>query len=159
MNYRLFEPDDFDELYEIEEVCFQPPLRFSRRYMHQLIASPSAAIWIAESHGHLSGFGIVEWSEQAVGIFAYIQTIEVAPQDRGRGIGSELMRRLEGSANAEGAVAIWLHVDETNAPAIQLYRSHGYQHTGRTENYYTRGRAAEIYIKHLKPGYIETPHR
>jgi len=159
MNYRLFEPDDFDELYEIEEVCFQPPLRFSRRYMHQLIASPSAAIWIAESHGHLSGFGIVEWSEQAVGIFAYIQTIEVAPQERGRGIGSELMRRLEGSANAEGAVAIWLHVDETNAAAIQLYRSHGYQHTGRTENYYTRGRAAEIYIKHLKPDHIEAPHR
>ena len=30
MNYRLFEPDDFDELYAIEEMCFQPPLRFSR---------------------------------------------------------------------------------------------------------------------------------
>jgi ribosomal protein S18 acetylase RimI-like enzyme len=151
MNYRLFEPEDFDELYEIEEVCFQPPLRFSRRYMRQLIASPNAATWIAESNEHLSGFGIVDWSEQSVGVFAYIQTIEIAPHYRGHGIGSELMRRLEGSANAEGAVAIWLHVDETNTAAIQLYRAHGYQHTGRTENYYTRGRAADIYIKHLKP--------
>jgi len=151
MNYRLFEPEDFDELYEIEEVCFQPPLRFSRRYMRQLIVSPNAATWIAESNGHLSGFGIVDWSEQNVGVFAYIQTIEIAPQYRGRGIGSELMRRMDGSANAEGAVAIWLHVDETNTAAIQLYKAHGYQHTGRTENYYARGRAAEIYIKHLKP--------
>ena len=68
---------------------------------------------------------------------------------RCRGVGAEFLRRIEGSANAEGAVEIWLHVDEANASAIRLYESFGYSNAGRAEHYYARGRAAKIYIKHL----------
>ena len=100
MNYRLFQPDDFHDLYAIEELCFQPPQRFTRRYMRQLIASHDAATWIAEVNGHMAGFAIVEWAQQITGIVAYIATLEVLPEQRGRGIGAELLRRLEGSANA-----------------------------------------------------------
>lgn len=151
MKYRLFESEDFDDLFAIEEVCFQPPHRFARSYMRQLVEWPDTATWVAEEDGQLAGFAIVEWSQQVGGLAAYIQTIEVLPQQRGRGAGAELMRRLEGSANAEGAAEIWLHVDETNMAAIRLYCAHGYVNAGRTENYYARGRAAEIYIKRLKP--------
>src|SRR6266581_6329997 len=109
MKYRLFEPEEFDDLYAIEELCFQPPHRFARSYMRQLVGGPDTATWVAEEDGQLAGFAIVEWSQQVVGIGAYIQTIEVLPLQRGRGTGGELMRRLEGSAFAEGAVEIWLH--------------------------------------------------
>lgn len=150
MHYRLFEPDDFDDLYAIEEICFQPPERFSRRYLRQLTGSADAATWIAaEPNGKMAGFTILEWAPQNSGVVAYIETIEVLPEFRGRGIAAELMRRLEGSANAERAVSIWLHVDAENASAIRLYERLGYQNTGRADHYYNRNRAAAIYAKSL----------
>jgi ribosomal protein S18 acetylase RimI-like enzyme len=147
---RFFNAEDFDDLFAIEEVCFQPPFRFARRYMRQLVESPNAATWIAELNGQMAGFAIVEWSQQANGVHAYITTIEVLPGLHGKGIGNELLRRVEGSAHAEGAIEIWLHVDAENAPAIRLYKTSGYRNAGRTENYYARGRAAEVYMKALR---------
>lgn len=150
MEYRLFERDDFSDLYTIEEVCFQPPQRFSRPYMRNLIASPDTATWIAEEKGRMAGFGIVEWSQQITGTVAYIATIEVLPEQRGCGVGAELMRRLEGSANAEQAVFIWLHVDMENDPAMRLYERRGFHNSGRADHYYARNRPAAIYAKSLQ---------
>jgi ribosomal protein S18 acetylase RimI-like enzyme len=149
MHYRLFEPADFHDLYAIEEVCFQHPQRFTRRYMRQLIASPNSATWIAEQNTKLTGFAILEWAQQISGVVAYIATIEVLPEFRAQGIGAELLRRLEGSANAERAIAMWLHVDMENASAIRLYERLGYQNSGRAEHFYARNRPAAIYVKHL----------
>jgi ribosomal protein S18 acetylase RimI-like enzyme len=149
MNYRLFQREDFHDLYAIEEICFQPPQRFARRYMRQLIASPDVATWIAEHNDHMAGFAIVEWAQQISGIAAYIATIEVLPTQRCRGIGAELLRRLEGSANAERAVQISLHVDMENIAAIRLYERCGYRSSGRADHYYARNRPAAIYLKHL----------
>lgn len=150
MYYRLFERDDFDDLFSIEEICFQPPERFSRRYMRELTNALDAATWIAtEPSGSMAGFAIVEWVQQTSGTVAYIATIEVLPAFRGRGIGAELMRRLEGSANAERAILIWLHVDSENAPAMRLYERLGYENWGRADHYYARNRPADIYAKDL----------
>jgi ribosomal protein S18 acetylase RimI-like enzyme len=140
-------PQDFDTLYALEVLCFEHPERFSRRYMRQLVSRSNAATWIAEEDGRMAGFAIVEWAERKNGVTAYIQTIEVAPGVRGRGIGRELLGRIEGSARETGAALIWLHVMEANASAIRLYESHGYRCEGREENYYPRGRAALIYKK------------
>ena len=149
MTYRLYQRDDFDDIYAIEEVCFQPPQRFSRRYMRQLIGSPDAATWVAEQDTRMAGFAIVEWAQQVTGVLAYIATIEVLPQHRGRRIGAELLRRIEGSANAERAIQVWLHVDIENTAAIQLYERAGYCNNGRADHYYARNRPAAIYMKTL----------
>lgn len=149
MLYRPYKPEDFAALYAIEERCFQPPLSFSRRTMRQLVNSPHAATWIAEDDGRMAGFAIVEWAEDAGRLIAYIQTIEVAPEQLRQGIGGELLRRMEGSARLAGAQAIWLHVDAANAGAIHLYEANGYRGEGREENYYARDRAALIYAKPL----------
>jgi [ribosomal protein S18]-alanine N-acetyltransferase len=150
MHYRLFEPADFDDLYAIEEVCFQHPQRFTRRYMRQLIVSPDSATWIAEQNDTVVGFAILEWSQQISGVLAYIATIEVLPAFRKQGIAAELLRRLEGSANAERAIAISLHVDTENDSAIRLYERLGYCNSGRAEHYYARHRPAAIYVKQLE---------
>ena len=152
MIYRPYRPEDFAALYAIEEACFQPPLRFSRIYMRRLTGSADAATWIAEEEGGaMAGFAIVEWSGEAV-VSAYIQTIEVAPAKRRLGVGAELMRRVEQSAQKAGAKAIWLHVDAENAGAIRLYEAHGYRREGKEANYYPRGREALIYAKSLARG-------
>jgi ribosomal protein S18 acetylase RimI-like enzyme len=149
VEYRLFTPADFPALYAVEELCFEPSFRFSRPYMRQLIESPGSATWIAEEDTELIGFSIVEWPAGQSESGAYIQTLEVHPVFRGRGIGAELLGRAEDSARAAGAQTIALHVDVENAPAIRLYEGHGYARQGREEHYYARHRAAYVYEKPL----------
>ena len=146
---RPYTSEDFAPLYAIEELCFQPPLRFGRGEMRRLIQSRNAATWIAEQDGLICGFAIVEWMREKSEIVAYIQTIEVAPGRRCHGIGGELLRRVEGSARAAGARQIWLHVDAENAAAIRLYEANGYRIEGTRENYYPLGGAALICLKVL----------
>ncbi len=148
--YRLYTPVDFPALYAIEEACFQPPFRFGRRYMRRLADDPDTITWIAEEDGSMAGFSIANVSKEGGERFAYIQTLEVLPTMRGRGVGGELLRRVEGSARGKAAGAIWLHVDAQNAGAIRLYEAHGYGCEGRKENYYAQGRAALIYRKRLE---------
>ena len=152
MHFRLYEPGDFARLYAIEEISFQPPLRFGRGVMRELVDSAVTATWIAEEDGATMGFGIVEWTKEPDHVEAYIPTIEVLPEHRRLGIGAELLRRLEASAVNARAVLIWLHVDEANDAAIRLYCAAGYQRSGRHEHYYARYRAAEIYMKVLESG-------
>ena len=146
---RLYQPGDFAALYAVEEACFQPPLRFGRRFMRQLVDNPDAATWIAEQDGRMAGFAIVEWMLDKDATVAYIQTIEVAADERRQGVGGELLRRVEDSARAAGAGAIWLHVDAENAGAIRLYENHGYARLGREEHYYARSRPALILSKRI----------
>ena len=68
MIYRLYIPEDFDRLYALEEACFDPPGRFSRRYMRLLVQRAHAATWIAEEAGQLAGFAIVDWVEGKCGV-------------------------------------------------------------------------------------------
>ena len=149
MQYRLYAPDDFAALYAIEEVCFQPPLRFDRNYMWRLVHSRSTATWIAEENGRMAGFAIVEGVRKSIGAAAYILTIEVLPEFRHRGVGSELLRCVEDSARVANSATLGLHVDATNAGAIRLYEAHGFRCEGREEKFYPLGRAALIYRKEL----------
>jgi len=149
--YRLYTPADFPALYAIEEICFQPPFRFPRRYMRHLADSLNTITWIAEDDGQIAGFAIADCGRENEGVIAYIQTIEVLPEMRSRGIGNQLLRRVEESARDKEGRVIWLHVDSQNAGAIRLYESHGYTCEGRKENYYPHGRAALIYSKPLHP--------
>jgi len=147
--YRPYTPDDFDRLYALEEVCFEPPFRFGRRMMRAFVEHPCSAAWIAEESGRMAGFAIVGWSERGGESRAYIQTIEVAPEARRRGVGRELMRHIEESAQDAGGRSIWLHVEAGNAGAIKLYETQGYSCQGRKENFYPLGHAALIYSKKL----------
>lgn len=147
---RPYTAADFLALYAIEEVCFQPPIRYSRLYLQRLIASPRSATWVAEEDSQIAGFTVVEWfDEPDAGRIAYIQTIEVDPEFRRRGIAAELLRRAEASAQTAGARLLWLHVESTNEAAIGLYRAHGFTRLGSEPHYYARGRNADVYSKTL----------
>jgi ribosomal-protein-alanine N-acetyltransferase len=154
MNYRLYQPADFTALYAVEELCFDAPFRFSRALMRKLVANPNSATWIAEEDiaeesKELAGFAIVDWATVPKGTVAYIQTIEVNPASRRKGIASELLQLSEVSALVVGATAIWLHVDVENSAAMHLYEGRGYARKGREEHFYARNRAAFIYAKSL----------
>ena len=112
MLYRLYLPADFPQLYAIEQLCFQPPFAFpaptcanSSQIPTPLPGSPKlpAESTSAEEDQQMTGFAIVDWAQHQTQTAAYIQTIEVAPAHRKRGIATELLRRVETSAIAAGA--------------------------------------------------------
>jgi ribosomal-protein-alanine N-acetyltransferase len=79
---------------------------------------------------------------------AEILSVAVANARRGRGLARSLlnlhMRRLAGL----GARAIFLEVDEHNAPAIRLYERAGFHEISRRPNYYpgAGGKAAAALV-------------
>lgn len=164
MLYRPYSLEDFDRIYAIEERCFEPPFRFDRGFMRQLINRKNAAAWIAEEDGCPQGFAIVHWSKPSQGtpsdnssslesedkLAAYIETIEVTPEARAQGAGRQLLDHVEDSARQAGSVLIWLHVEAENEAAIRLYQTQGYSCKGRQDDYYPLGHAALIYVKRLK---------
>lgn len=152
MNFRLYAPGDFEQLYAIEQRCFLPELRFSRRYMRQVIRSPHTVTWIAEEDCLLTGFAIVAWTSTNNGVTAYLETIEVLTAFRGQGVGRGLLRNIEASAVAAAARILWLHVNIANQDAIRLYQAQGYCCEGVQEDYYPDGNAALIYRKPLSNG-------
>lgn len=149
MQYRLYSPEDFEDLYAVEQVCFQPPFRFGRGYMHRLVRRTATATWLAEEGGRMAGFAIVEMAKSAGEMAGYIVTLEVLPEFRRRGAGRELLRLVEQSARDAHVRTLWLHVDVTNSGAIRLYEAHGFHGEGRVENFYAARRAALVYKKKL----------
>lgn len=115
--------------------------------MRQLVSNTHGVTWLAEESGTLVGFAIMDWGPLPARGNAYIETLEVLPSQRGKGIGGELLRRLEDSARAVLASAIWLHVDSTNHSAIRLYDAHGFRREGIEPQYYAAERDAFVYQK------------
>jgi ribosomal-protein-alanine N-acetyltransferase len=70
---------------------------------------------------------------------AEILTIAVARARRGAGIGRQLMDAVLRELHAARAEALFLEVDETNAPAIALYRRLGFRQVGNRPDYYKHG--------------------
>jgi ribosomal-protein-alanine N-acetyltransferase len=67
---------------------------------------------------------------------AEILSVAVTKARRGRGLARDLLqlhlRRLAG----DGVRTVFLEVDETNVPAIRLYRRAGFRDVGKRPNYY-----------------------
>lgn len=60
-----------------------------------------------------------------------LYNLAVAPQARGRGLGSQLLREVIASARAAGHRRVELDVDCENGSAIEFYRAHGFKVTAR----------------------------
>jgi [ribosomal protein S18]-alanine N-acetyltransferase len=102
------------------------------------------------AHRALSGRTMIGFilSRMAAGE-AEILSIAIAPRQRGRGLARPLLdlhlRRLAG----RGARAVFLEVDEHNAPARALYRRAGFYDVGRRKSYYQSGASALVLRRDL----------
>ncbi|MET0598593.1 MAG: GNAT family N-acetyltransferase [Mesorhizobium sp.] len=70
---------------------------------------------------------------------AEILTVAVARSHRRRGLGRQLMDAVLRRLHALRAEALFLEVDETNQPAIALYRRLGFREVGKRPSYYDAG--------------------
>jgi ribosomal-protein-alanine N-acetyltransferase len=112
---------------------------------HRLIADRSVVTHRATVGRTLIGFIL---SRITAGE-AEILSVAIAPARRGRGFARPLLdlhlRRLAGL----GARAVFLEVDEHNAPACRLYRRAGFHQVGRRKGYYDGGTAALVLRRDL----------
>lgn len=147
MHLRPYNPNDFEGLYRVEERCFDVPLRFDRDYMLELLSRKGSIAFVVEEQSAIVAFAIASMHRKADRKFAYIETLEVLEEFRGRGVAGKLLAQLEASARGSLASIVILHVDRLNERAIRLYEGHGYSKVDEQENFYPNGNAAFVYRK------------
>lgn len=96
------------------------------------VGQPSSRYVIAETDGKPVGFGVIHFQGDAMWQrpeqVPVVMDLYVAPNLRGRGIGSRVLRVLEQSARERGFSAVFLQVQaDANPKAVGLYRKLGYQ--------------------------------
>ena len=158
MELRGFRPSDLDALVALDDVCFDPPFRFSRSAMRSFVQARNARVTIAEAtDGSLAGFCVLHLQHAKPDVVGYIVTLDVAAEYRRRGLAGELMDRAEAEALEAGCSAVALHVFTGNATAIRFYERRGYVFSHRAAAFYARGVDALVYHKELPPISVGQP--
>jgi ribosomal protein S18 acetylase RimI-like enzyme len=95
------------------------------------------------------GFGAVvneKWNTTAE-----IEWIVLVPDYRGKGLGKNLIRKMEEYALDNGARKIFVDTGEDSEKAKNFYFQNGYIQEGRLSDYYADHRHAVVLSKRLKP--------
>jgi ribosomal protein S18 acetylase RimI-like enzyme len=94
---------------------------------------PFARSWIVREDGQPIGYLILTlgYSVEYGGRDGFIDDLYLVPAARGRGVGGKLLEFALASAAALGIKTLHLEVEPGNQPAARLYRSAGFEETGR----------------------------
>ena len=115
----------------LERECFSAP--WSEAMLTEVLFDPQASFIVAEAEdGGVLGYAGL----QVVLDEGYIDNVAVEPAARRHGVADELLGVFCRFA-AENLAFLTLEVRASNAPAIALYRKHGFEEAGRRKNYYT----------------------
>lgn len=141
-----------DELYCLDQICFPPEIAYSRAELQHFLLHPRCSCWIAEQAGEvLAGFIIVERSTRRGRSTGHVVTLDVEPDHRRGGVGTELMRIAEEQMRQKGIAVMSLEVAENNAAARHFYNNLGFVTMGRIANYYGGRVNAEVMEKLIRP--------
>jgi ribosomal protein S18 acetylase RimI-like enzyme len=135
---------DLNALRHLEKVCF-PHDAWPLWDLVGVLTLPNVVRLRAVAGGQLIGFiaGDVRPAES----IAWIATLGVLPEYRGRGIGRGLLQACEQRLDVR---RVQLNVRTTNQSAIQLYQTSGYERSGLWPAYYQDGEDALIMAKDLR---------
>jgi GNAT superfamily N-acetyltransferase len=123
----------------------------------------AAYILVADWNGRAIGVAVVHvaarddmgWDPDGetvsflTGTNAYLENIEVCGEMRRKGVGTRLLREVEGEARRRGKERLWLHTDEANAGAHRFYERNGWTHHTTVEPAWKQARPTRIYVKEL----------
>lgn len=135
---------DLGQVTAIEKVSFATP--WSERTFRNLLRRPDAVLLSAVyEEDRVAGYAAM-W---LVGREAELGDLAVAPTDRRRGIGGELVDAVLAEARIRGVVRIFLEVREGNRSAQGLYRSRGFEIIGRRRGYYAGPKEDALVMRRL----------
>jgi len=118
---------------------------WSSSHYHRALADPKYLVLVAERGTQLFGFLVasiatLEWE---------LENIAVAPTERRRGIGSELMNSLIARAQKQGASEIRQEIRASNLAAQRLWQAIGFEQEGRRNGYYREPAEDALLFKYL----------
>jgi [ribosomal protein S18]-alanine N-acetyltransferase len=149
-NLRSYAPADFETLYEIDQVCYESEIAYSRRELRNYLRFPGADCVVAEAEPKtkrgkppVAGFCITAHEDD----WGYIITIDVLQPYRRLGAGTLLLTEAERRLAANGAKEAGLDTAVNNAAAIAFWQKHGYRIRGTRKGYYPGGLDAYAMVK------------
>ena len=121
---------DLDAVLAIEAASYPHP--WSREHFLHELASPHSFPVVLSDNGTVAGYLclMVLFEE------AQVLNVAVAPQQRGRGVGRQLMEYAVSEGRQRGAEFLSLEVRASNRAAIALYDKLGFTRTGIRPRYY-----------------------
>ena len=132
--------DDVDRIMAVMEAAFDPAYgeAWNRRQVSDALMMPNTHYLLVDAQGRepadgspAAGFvmsrGAVDEEE--------LLLLAVHPRDRGRGLGTALLRRYIDAAEARGVTKLYLEMRDGNS-AESLYLRAGFVPIGRRRNYY-----------------------
>jgi ribosomal-protein-alanine N-acetyltransferase len=136
--------DDIDKVYALEVRFFPNPWPRSF-FEHDLVAKKTIA-FVVEYEKEMVGYSLASCND---GKF-HITNIAVTKECQRKGIGSELIHRLEKIALDRECTRAYLEVRIDNTAAIKMYESLGYAISHRHRLYYINGDDAYVMNKELR---------
>jgi len=106
-----------------------PPLESTRAFVLDNVKRGHPQ-FVAVSAGEVVGWCDVLPKDRPIHAHVGVLGIGLLPPFRGRGIGTDLIRRLLAAAGAFGFYRVELTVREPNIGAIELYRKFGFEREG-----------------------------
>lgn len=165
---RDFRRADFDELWRIDQECFDPGISYSRMELDHYVRRRRAFTLIAESVAggkhktarqpdqkpvsKIAGFIVVEQDARGRG---HVITLDVRPAARRAGIGTQLMNAAEQRLRSAGCHAVFLETAVNNVTALSFYKRHGYSVLKTIPRYYQNNLDAFLLGKRLE-GIVST---
>jgi ribosomal-protein-alanine N-acetyltransferase len=156
---RPFQESDFEELWRIDQTCFDPQLAYSRLELEVYMRRPGSFTLVAQTEGAAgSNDGAKTGSETGILGFVvaearrktgHIVTIDVVPDARREGIGSALLDAAEDRLRQGGVDAVALETPVNNLAAIRFYKKKGYFVEKTVPGYYSNQLDALVMRKDL----------
>jgi len=147
LRIRSYHPLDFERLYQIDRICFEPDLAYSHSELGFYLRDPRSVVRVAEVSGEIAGFVLGRVEQDSI---AHVITLDVAPEARRRGLGTRLMRAIHREflrCNAEISV---LEVSTENTGARRFYERLQYRYAGMLPGYYNGRIDACRMVRRLK---------
>jgi len=120
---------DLDEVYAIELRAYPFPWTLGI-FRDCLLANYPA--WVLAQGERIIGYGLLSLAADE----AHVLNLCTAPEAQGQGFGRRLLHALLQLARARGAKRVFLEVRPSNAAAIALYDTEGFNEIGRRPRYY-----------------------
>ena len=138
---------DGDRMVQVAQAAYQhyvrrigrPPAPMTADYAR---IAGSGAAWVAEQHGHLVGFVVLELHADHL----LLENVAVDPAQQGAGVGGRLLALAEEQARLMGLPEVRLFTNAAMTENLEYYPRRGYRQTHRAEQ---DGYQRVFFSKHL----------
>lgn len=126
---RPMREDDLDAVHAVEIRAYEFP--WTVGIFRDCLRADYPA-WVVQHESRIIGYFLMSIAADE----AHVLNICIDPAFQGRGLGRQLLRALVRVARGRNAERVFLEVRPSNAGAIALYHSEGFNEIGRRPRYY-----------------------